>query len=287
MTGKQIGLVTGGASGMGLEVAISLASDEWIVYILDLNASSGQAAVEANPQLQFIQVDVASWKSLSLAFDVVFKSHGRLDFVFANAGILQLENFYSKDTSLPPAEPRQHSIDINLKAVINTCHLARHYFLACEHPAPGPALVITASIASSYAQEFNPIYTATKAGVLGFMRSIATPYYREGIRTYAICPGTVRTNLLSSLVWDKFPEEYVTPLETIVYAVRTLIAGGDMKDTRGQIVPKGKDYGLAVECFVKDIFFRDQMEFINDGMRQICEAASLENQRDNLHLQQI
>lgn len=133
-----------------------------------------------------------------------------------------------------------------------------------------------------YSQEFNPLYTASKFGVLGFMRSVAPPYHREGIRTYAICPGTVRTNLLSPAVYDSFPDEYLTPVETIVSTVAMLVTGGAMKDSRGREVRKGQDYGLAVEVFGKDIFFRDQLEFINDGMRQICEAASLENQQANL-----
>lgn len=298
-------IITGGASGMGLEVAKSLSNHGWHVYILDLNAAAAEAVVREHPKLQFVQVNVASWESLSSAFDTIFKAQGRLDFAFANAGILQMDNFYARDLALPPAEPRQHSIDINLKAVINTTHLARHYFLASEHPERDPVLVMTASIASfvsacsesktyafwhdsvkaertKYSQEFNPLYTASKAGVLGFMRSIATQYHKEGIRTYAICPGTVRTNLLTSNTYNAFPDEYLTPVETIVSTVRTLIVGGTMRDARGREVHKGWDYGLAVEIFGKDIYFRDQLEFINDGIRQVCQAASFKNQEGNL-----
>lgn len=145
---QKTAIITGGASGMGLEVAKSLSRDGWLVYILDLNAAAGEAVVREHPELRFVEVSVTSWKSLSSAFDTIFKAHGRLDFVFANAGILQMDNFYIRDQSLPPAEPRQHSIDVNLKAVINTTHLARHYFLASEHQERDPVLVMTASIAS-------------------------------------------------------------------------------------------------------------------------------------------
>ncbi|UPK94868.1 hypothetical protein LCI18_005803 [Fusarium solani-melongenae] len=146
-TGKVI-IITGGASGMGLAVAISLASTGWRVHILDLNETAGAVAVRENPELRFTQTDVNSFESLSSAFDNIFKAEGRLDVVFANAGILQTDNFYEKARSLPPLEPRQSSIDINLKAVINTSYLARQYFLAPGNLSQGPVLVMTASIAS-------------------------------------------------------------------------------------------------------------------------------------------
>lgn len=149
MSDKRIALITGGASGMGLEVAKSLLSDAWTVYILDMNETNGQAVVKQNPGLHFLSVDVTSWPSLSSSFDKVFRAEGSIDFVFANAGILDLQNFYHKDEALPPAEPNQRSIDINLNAAINTVHLARHYLLASGHPAEKPpSIVVTASIAS-------------------------------------------------------------------------------------------------------------------------------------------
>lgn len=145
---QNTAIITGGASGMGLEVAKHLSSHGWLVYMLDLNAAAGEAVVREHPELKFVQVNVTSWEQLSSAFDTIFKANGRLDFVFANAGIIQFENFYAKDSCLPPTEPLKHSIDINLKAVINTTHLARHYFLASENQGKDPVLVMTASIAS-------------------------------------------------------------------------------------------------------------------------------------------
>lgn len=148
MSTEKVIIITGGASGMGLAVARSLASAGWRVHILDLNKTAGAVAVRENPELRFTQTDVHSFESLSSAFDNIFKAEGRLDVVFANAGILQTDNFYEKASSLPPPEPRQLSIDINLKAVINTSYLARQYFLAPGNISQGPVLIMTASIAS-------------------------------------------------------------------------------------------------------------------------------------------
>ncbi|KAK1763979.1 3-beta-hydroxysteroid dehydrogenase [Phialemonium atrogriseum] len=283
MATSKIAVITGGASGMGLACAEALSRRGWGVQIMDLNAAAGTSVAGRLQNVSFSQVNVNSWDSLSSAFHNVFTKQGKIDFVFANAGILQLDNFYQNVEVRPPPEPRQASIDINLKAVINTSYLAQHYFRSSKHGVKDPVLVMTASIASFYAQEFNPLYTASKAGVLGFMRSIAAPFYhQDGIRTYAICPGTVRTNLLDSTVWDTFPEEHITPVETVVSAVEKLVAGGRLQDDQGKVVEDGENYGLAVEVFGRNMYFRDQMEYINDGMRQICEAASLEHQQENL-----
>jgi NAD(P)-dependent dehydrogenase (short-subunit alcohol dehydrogenase family) len=135
---------------------------------------------------------------------------------------------------------------------------------------------------AQYVQEFNPLYSASKAGILSFVRSVASQYWSEGIRINAICPGSVRTPLVSGKVWDLFPQEYMTPVETIVSTVRMLIDGGDITDSEGCTVTAGNVYGLAVEIFVRDIFFRVQAPYISEAMRQICEAASVKNQKGNL-----
>jgi NAD(P)-dependent dehydrogenase (short-subunit alcohol dehydrogenase family) len=140
---------------MGLEVALCLLSEGWLVYIVDLNAAAGASVVEKHPGLNFIQVNVTSWSELSAAFDEAYKAQGRLDFVFANAGIAQMDDFFAREETLPPVEPPQHSIDINLKAVINTCHLARHYFQASEKlPDTDFVLIATASIGSFVSQGY-------------------------------------------------------------------------------------------------------------------------------------
>lgn len=146
MESQKIAIITGGTSGIGYEVAKSLPERGFTVFILGSSLATGESAVKGYPELQFRQVNVADWSALSTSFDDIFKEHGRIDFVFANAGMWPKEDFHARDDSLPPAEPCQIGIDVNLKAVINTTHLARHYFLA--GPAPNPVLVITASIGS-------------------------------------------------------------------------------------------------------------------------------------------
>jgi NAD(P)-dependent dehydrogenase (short-subunit alcohol dehydrogenase family) len=146
----KVAIITGGASGMGLAVATALSKKNWQVYLLDFNEEAGKAAAQALQNATFMKTNVSSWKSLSEAFDAVFESHGAIDFVFANAGIVERDNFYAKvetprNSRIPP-EINQTTIDINMKGVISTSYLAQHYFRLSPHKGKDAVLVMTASV---------------------------------------------------------------------------------------------------------------------------------------------
>lgn len=149
MSPPKMAVITGGASGFGLAVTEALISKGWKVHIFDLNQDAGNAVASRLHNTVFHKVDVTSWSSLSSAFDAAFRQEeSRLDFVFANAGILEKEDFYERrDVATgPPPEPKDMSIEINLKGVIGTSYLAQHYFRANPNGGKGAVLVMTSSI---------------------------------------------------------------------------------------------------------------------------------------------
>ncbi|KAI2465875.1 15-hydroxyprostaglandin dehydrogenase [Annulohypoxylon bovei var. microspora] len=266
MSNSKVAIITGGASGLGLAVAEVFSQKGWRVHIFDLNEVSLSNCI-------FHKVDVASWESLSSSFDVVFKTEGRLDFVFANAGIMEKGKFFERHefSSLPPPEPDVSSIDINLKGVIKTSYLAQHYFRANANGAKDCVLILTSSIAGIYPQAITPLYAAAKAGILNFMRSVAPLFYDEdGIRTYAICPGSVRTNLLPKELWDAYPQEYLTQMDKVTSTLESLVDGAQLQDSWGQKFEKSR-IGLVIEIFVDDVYFRGSPDPCNDGMGFILE----------------
>lgn len=148
MSTSKVAIITGGASGLGLAVADVFSRKGWRVHIFDLNEPNKNAEKGHSSNLVFRKVDVASWDSLSSSFDAVFKAEGRLDFVFANAGIMERGKFFERhEKSLPPPEPDELSIDVNLKGVIKTSYLAQHYFRANANGGKDCTLVMTSSIA--------------------------------------------------------------------------------------------------------------------------------------------
>jgi len=271
---------------MGLAVAEALAKrGNWTLHLIDLNAEAGAKAAGDLPNTHFHKTNDTSYASLASAFEAAFKISSSIDFVFANAGIVERDDFYMDhgDAAVPP-EPNQLSIDINLKAVVNTAYLALHFFRKSPHKGKDAALIATASCGGIYPSQFCPMYSAAKAGVINFIRSIAYSYYaNNGVRTYAICPGTVKTGLMTGEEWESFPAEYFTPISTIVGSVLSLVDGGAMDDAYGTKLPAEKAYGLAVEINGKSHYFRNQLPFCDKQMEAVMAKTSMEAQAARIH----
>jgi NAD(P)-dependent dehydrogenase (short-subunit alcohol dehydrogenase family) len=241
---------------MGLAVATNLASNgNWNITILDLNPSAGAAAASSLKSTIFIRTDVNDYTSLASAFQKTFQSHHRLDFVFANAGVVERGSLYAPHptSDTPPPPPDMLSIDIDLKSVVTTTWLAQHYFRLNPAPQKGGCLIMTSSVGRLYGIPLFPLYCAAKHGVIGLMRSIATPFFQnDKISVNAICPGTVRTNLLRQEQWDAMEATFV-PIEKVVAAVEMLLDEGEGL------------YGKAVELVGEVWYFREQVEFKDGG----------------------
>ena len=151
---------------MGLEVASALAErGDWSVNILDLNEERGRNAASTLANTTFHKVDVNNYGELGAAFKTAFVSGGgRLDFVFANAGVIERRNFYTPQSEGidPPPEFEQLAIDVNLRSMISTSYLALHYFRQNPEKGKGTSLVMTSSCGGLYPSYYSPIYTASK-----------------------------------------------------------------------------------------------------------------------------
>ena len=255
---------------MGLAVAKSFASREnWEIHILDLNSETGKkAATELGSSSKFHQCNILKYEELAATFKSVFLSHNRLDFVFANAGIAERDNFYRPhDTGIePPPAPNTLCVEILLTAVITTSYLAQHYFRQSPAETKGQRnLVITASCGGIYPSRYSPIYSAAKHGCVGFTRSIAKHFYNlSGVRVNAICPGTVKTGLLSATEWSNFPEANFTPVEKIVETVEMFVDG------------KEDLWGKAALVSGRNHYFTEQPEWCDESMRITMEATDAE-----------
>lgn len=151
---------------MGLAVASALAErGDWSVNILDLNEERGKKVASTLPNTTFHKIDVNDYGELGATFKNVFVSNGgRLDFVFANAGVIERKNFYTQHSESidPPPEFEQLAIDVNLRSMISTSYLALHYFRLSPEKGKGASLVMTSSCGGLYPSYYSPIYTASK-----------------------------------------------------------------------------------------------------------------------------
>ncbi|KAL9079603.1 MAG: hypothetical protein Q9157_001540 [Trypethelium eluteriae] len=265
---------------MGLAVARALADrGGWILHIIDINAKIGEKVATTLSNSTFHAANVYNYGALASAFQTIFNSSGRcLDFVFANAGVIEQADFYAQHPEIdePPPDPDLLSIDVDLKGVILTSYLALHYFRKSPHKGEGANLIMTASCGSFYPADFSPMYTAAK---LGFVRSIATHFHLDGIRVNAICPGVVETNLVGEGGWDNFPKHSFTPMEMVCKVVLLLVDGEGLCDANDKKVAAEKTYGVTVEICLTNYYIRTPIEFCDDAMRELMEATSVEKQK--------
>lgn len=188
---------SGGASGIGKATAELCLKHGAIVIIGDVNHLPSD--LEISEKLKFIQLDVSSWENQRDAFIQVEEWFGRIDHVFANAGIGPTTNFLDDnlDENGQLTPPDLRTINVNLLGVIFTVRLAAYYIQKhSAHRASGElgSIVVTASTASF--QNFSAgDYTVTKHGVLGLIRGIG--YQLEGkVRLNAVAPSWTATGVV-------------------------------------------------------------------------------------------
>ncbi|KAF2396912.1 15-hydroxyprostaglandin dehydrogenase [Trichodelitschia bisporula] len=275
MSTQKAAIITGG----GLDVARALAArGNWHVHIGSLSETAGtEAATSIGVAATSHCVDVTSYDQLAALFSAMHAAHGRLDFVFANAGVIDKTNFYEKVESLPPPPPPDGlSIEVNLRGVVGTVWLELHYMRAVRKGRGEQSVCVTSSCGGLYPTGFCPVYTGAKHGSVGFMRAVAKPFWvYDKIRVNAICPGTVRTGLMDEKSWDSFEGDLLTPVEKVREAVLQLLDGGDMVDAKGVRVSKDEVWGCAVEVNADKHYFREQPEFCNEIMETVMRNTDV------------
>ncbi|KAK6083234.1 hypothetical protein SCUP515_01976 [Seiridium cupressi] len=139
----RVAVITGGGSGIGQAVVEALdARGEWQIHVFDVKFQDQTQT----SSVHLHRVDICDYKELAAAFRSAFLAGGeRLDFVFANAGILERENWYALTPSPdePPPEPDWAAVEINLKGCMNTVRIARHYM--AKSPDKGSILATSSS----------------------------------------------------------------------------------------------------------------------------------------------
>ncbi|SPO07180.1 probable short chain dehydrogenase/reductase [Cephalotrichum gorgonifer] len=240
-------VVTGGASGIGLAMTRHFASQGHKVSVLDINDKTGPgiiaevAAEYPQATLSFRRGDVSSWEDQAAAFEQIFRDHGRIDVVMANAGISeQGQSSVVEVEGDVPKKPATKSIEVNFLGVIYSVKLAVHYMhknTDDSSPSRG-SIIVTASNAGLYPFPVAPLYAASKAGVINLVRSMAPVLAKSNIQINALAPAVLETNIAPSS--DLFKDMIITPMSTLTAGVARLIADpsltGQVAEIHGESV---------------------------------------------------
>jgi NAD(P)-dependent dehydrogenase (short-subunit alcohol dehydrogenase family) len=179
----KIALVTGGNSGIGLATAKQFVAEGAYVFITGRRDSElAKAAQEIGGNVTSVKGDVSRLADLDRLFDQIKKEKGRLDVIFANAGVAK----YGRMGEI--TEELYDSIfDINVKGVLFTVQKALPLL------ADGASIILNASIVASKGLPANAVYSASKAAVRSFARTMSTDLKGRQIRVNAVSPGSTDT----------------------------------------------------------------------------------------------
>ena len=215
-------IVTGGASGIGLAYAEVLAENGASVTLMDLDRTRLHRGVERltgrKLNVRGMAVDVTDRPAVHRAFDKTVKVYGRLDVVFANAGIDSGPGFrpMGPDGRTPEGAIENYAdarwdkvIDTNLNSVFTTVKAAARHM----KPRRSGRIIITTSLAAERVEgAIGAAYMAAKAGAAHFMRNTALELAKYNILVNAIAPGPFITNIGGGHAYDPQGQKFFASL---------------------------------------------------------------------------
>jgi NAD(P)-dependent dehydrogenase (short-subunit alcohol dehydrogenase family) len=202
---NKVALITGGTSGIGRATAIAFAEQGADVVIAGRREAEGAESLtlvqKAGGQGLFVRVDVNDESEIEAMVAKTLERFGRLDFAFNNAGMGGL----GRATMTATADIYDQIMNINVRGV----------FFSMKHQIPailqsgGGAIVNNASVLALRPSANSPIYSASKAAVVGLTKSAALEFAPKGLRINAICPAIIETDMTEQMRGDEQTRAYL------------------------------------------------------------------------------
>jgi NAD(P)-dependent dehydrogenase (short-subunit alcohol dehydrogenase family) len=185
----KIAVITGGNSGIGLATAQRLANEGAYVFITGRRQSELDAAVKLiGKNVAAVQGDVANLADLDRLYATVKQQKGRIDILFANAGLGE----FAPLGSITEAH-YDKTFDVNVKGVLFTVQKALPLLV------DGASVILNASIVSIKGIPAFSVYSATKAALRSFARSWTVDLKDRKIRVNVVSPGPIETPAIDRL----------------------------------------------------------------------------------------
>lgn len=215
----KVALITGGSRGIGESLVRKFAEHGASVAFTYVSAGSKERseklAAELGDSVKAYQSDAGDYTQAENLVSQVVKDFGKLDIVINNAGI-------TRDTLMLRMTEQQWDevMQTNLKSVFNlTKHALKPMIRA------GGSIINMSSVVGVFGQAGQANYAASKAGIIGFSKSIAKEYGSRGIRCNAVAPGFIATEMTDALD-EKTKENYLNSIP-----MKRLGSGDDVANT--------------------------------------------------------
>jgi 3-oxoacyl-[acyl-carrier protein] reductase len=233
----KVALVTGGAQGIGKAIALLLARNGADIAVSDINLEKARETADEVRQMGrdslAIEANVADLKDVERMMDAIVERFGRIDILVNNAGITR-DRLILRMTE----EDWDTVLAVNLKGTFNCTKTAIRHMSKQK----SGRIVSIASVVGAMGNAGQANYAASKAGVIGFTKTIAREFAVRGINVNAIAPGYIQTPMTDA-VPEKAKEELkrLIPMqrlgqpEDVAQAVLFLVSGNSSYIT-GQVL---------------------------------------------------
>lgn len=230
----KVAVVTGAASGIGKEIALTLSRAGAAIVIADLNQAGADAVAreieQAGGKAMGVAMDVTNEDAVNQGIDRVAAAYGSIDILISNAGIQivnPIENFAFADWK------KMQAIHVD-GAFLTTKAALKHMYKDDR----GGVVIYMGSVHSHEASPLKSAYVAAKHALLGLARVLAKEGAKHNVRSHVICPGFVRTPLVEK-----------------------------------QIPEQAKELGISEEDVVKKVMLGDTVDGIFTTVEDVAQTA--------------
>ena len=246
----KVALVVGGSRGIGRGIAQRFAEEGARLVIADIASEHGTAAA-SELDATFVATDISSLKDAEAAVATAVERHGRLDVMVQNAGIYPWQLI--EDTS---PEDWDHVMAVNLRGSFNA---ARAALVPMKQQRSGRMLYTSSITGPHVTSPGHGHYSATKAGINGFIRAAALEFSGYGITVNGVEPGNILTEAIQEHRGPAFiksmedsiplgrlgtPRDVANAFLFLASDDASYITGTTIVVDGGQLLPEGADFRI-------------------------------------------
>ena len=200
----RVAVVTGGTKGNGKGIAYELAKGgaKVSIFARDSDNSLESLVKKMNDEGYEVighTVDIRDREQIKRAVEATLETYGKIDILVNNAGVMSCMPFLKADE-----ENIDFHIDINIKGTWNVTQCVLPEMLKKKY---GRIITISSVTGGFVSDGEDTAYAISKAALIGFGKSIAMEYVKEGITSNIVCPGYIRTPMVEKYALEEMPED--------------------------------------------------------------------------------